>query len=126
MHEKGWSGPTIVPGTETFLIVDRPATRELRSSATYSQPLNRRPLGSAGGSMTISRLILGLTIVWSWGAVPAYACNEIGKTSPTEIVRQADAIVRAVAVEYSTPPRDPTIWTTGVPDSIVRFRIEEV
>lgn len=42
-----------------------------------------------------------------------------------EIVRNADAIVRATAVEYAVPPGDPSIMTTGVPGARIRFRILE-
>ncbi len=38
----------------------------------------------------------------------------------------AEYIVRATAVEYSQAPQNPGIHTTGVPDSKVSFRIEEV
>jgi hypothetical protein len=39
---------------------------------------------------------------------------------------QADAILRAVAVEYARPPADPNNWTTGEPASSVRFKVLEV
>ena len=56
----------------------------------------------------------------------AAPCTIAGPVSPEEVVRAADAIVRVTAVEYVHPPKDPTIWTTGVPDSQVRFQIIEV
>jgi hypothetical protein len=31
-----------------------------------------------------------------------------------------------MALEYARSPQDPTIWTTGEPDSQVRFRVVEV
>jgi hypothetical protein len=56
----------------------------------------------------------------------AEPCTIIRPVSPEEVVRGADAIVRVTAVEYARPPKDPTIWTTGVPDSQVRFKTIEV
>jgi hypothetical protein len=53
-------------------------------------------------------------------------CSIARPVSPEEVVRGADAIVRVAAVEYGRPPKDPTSWTTGVPDSQVRFRTIEV
>lgn len=55
----------------------------------------------------------------------AEPCTIAGPVLPVEIVRGADAIVRAVAVEYARAPEDPTRWTTGEPDSLVRFRVVE-
>ena len=56
----------------------------------------------------------------------AQPCTVTGLISPQEMVRSADAIVRATAVEYAKPPAKPNVWTTGVPDSRVRFRTVEV
>ena len=56
----------------------------------------------------------------------AEPCSISGPVSPEEVVRGADAIVTATAVEYARPPKDPTIWTTGSPDSEVRFLVMEV
>ena len=53
-------------------------------------------------------------------------CSIAGPVSPEGIVRAADAIVRVTAAEYARPPKDPTVWTTGEPDSQVRFRTIEV
>ncbi|MGA3076687.1 MAG: hypothetical protein ABSG56_23745 [Bryobacteraceae bacterium] len=55
----------------------------------------------------------------------AYACSIAGKISNVEMVNGADAVVRATAVEYASPPSNPQIWTTGVPDSKVRFKVIE-
>lgn len=53
------------------------------------------------------------------------ACSRIGPVVPEEMVASADLIVRATAVDYGRLPA--TLYrTTGAPDSIVRFRIEEV
>jgi hypothetical protein len=42
------------------------------------------------------------------------------------MVTDARVIVRALATGYAMPPQDPSKWTTGVPDSKVRFKILEV
>jgi hypothetical protein len=42
------------------------------------------------------------------------------------MVQNADAIVRALAVEYKKPPADVNTMTTGVPDSRIRFSVLEV
>jgi hypothetical protein len=54
-----------------------------------------------------------------------FACSRIGPVVPEEMVAAADLIVRANAVEYSQAPASPG-RTTGVPPSLVHFRIEEV
>lgn len=41
------------------------------------------------------------------------------------MVNQADVIVRVMAVEYVVAPR-PNVWTTGEPDSTIRFKVHEV
>ena len=56
----------------------------------------------------------------------AEPCTIARPVSPEEVVRDADVIARAAAVDYARPPRDPTVWTTGQPDSLVRFRLVEV
>jgi len=56
----------------------------------------------------------------------AEPCSITRPVSPEEVVRGADAVVRVTAVEYARPPKDPTSWTTGEPDSQVRFRTIEV
>jgi hypothetical protein len=53
-------------------------------------------------------------------------CTIMRPVSPEEIVQGAEAIVRAEALEYASPPKDPTVWTTGEPDSRVRFKVVEV
>lgn len=55
----------------------------------------------------------------------ARACSIIGKIWNLQMVSAADAIVRARAAEYDSPPNNPNIWTTGVPDSRIRFRVIE-
>jgi hypothetical protein len=53
----------------------------------------------------------------------AYPCSVTGKISNLEMVRAADTIVRATAVEYASTPGN--IRTTGLPDSKVRFKVIE-
>src|ERR1043165_3091266 len=55
----------------------------------------------------------------------AYPCSIAGEISNREMVNAADVIVRATAVEYASPPSDPQSWTTGVPDSKIRFKVIE-
>jgi hypothetical protein len=56
----------------------------------------------------------------------AQPCSVSGMISPQQMVRDADAIVRAAAVDYARPPAEPDMRTTGEPDSRVRFRTVEV
>jgi hypothetical protein len=53
------------------------------------------------------------------------ACSRIGPVVPEEMVASADLIVRAIAVDYTQPPVG-SIRTTGEPESVVHFRIEEI
>ena len=56
----------------------------------------------------------------------AEPCTITRPVSPEEVVRDAEIIARAAAVDYARPPRDPSVLTTGQPDSQVRFRLVEV
>jgi hypothetical protein len=42
-----------------------------------------------------------------------------------ELFDNAEVIVRVTAVKYAKPPDDPNIITTGEPDSIIEFKVEE-
>jgi hypothetical protein len=55
----------------------------------------------------------------------ARPCSIIGAISNLRLISDADTIIRATALEYDSPPRNPRIWTTGVPDSKIRFKIIE-
>jgi hypothetical protein len=50
----------------------------------------------------------------------AFACERVGPVSPGEMVRQADAIVRAQALGDATPPG------AGNAEPLVKFRVLEV
>ena len=71
----------------------------------------------------------GNTIRWMVGmalfAAEAGACSVTGILSGVDLVKTADSVVRARAVAYADPPRDPDMRTTGVPDSRVRFQVVE-
>jgi len=66
-------------------------------------------------------LILAMTIF----AAEGRTCSVSGIVSNTDLVKRADSVVRATAVAYARPPQDPRIWTTGEPDSRVRFDVIE-
>jgi len=53
------------------------------------------------------------------------ACSRLGKVNLSHTCNIAEYIVRATAVEYARPPI-PFHQTRGVPESKVRFKIEEV
>ena len=59
-------------------------------------------------------------------ATGAYPCSTNRAVSSVEMVKQADAIVRVSAVEYAIAPQDPNVFTTGEPDSMIRFKVLEV
>ncbi len=58
-------------------------------------------------------------------AAAAWPCSVTGIMRNTDMVKNADAVVRATAVEYAVPPSNPNLITSGVPDSTIRFRVEE-
>ena len=66
-------------------------------------------------------LSLGIALLSNNG----YTCSVGGIISNVDMVKVADVIVWAKAVEYARPPNDPSIITTGVPDSRVRFTVIE-
>jgi hypothetical protein len=55
-----------------------------------------------------------------------YPCSIAGEISNVWLVNAADSIIRATAVEYAAPPREPRIWSTRVPDSRIRFNVIEM
>jgi hypothetical protein len=65
-------------------------------------------------------------VVFSFACVPqlAFACSRKAPVSTNDMIRGADAIFRARAVDYAKRPVAP--WTTGQPDSRVRFKVVEV
>jgi len=54
-----------------------------------------------------------------------YSCSVLGIISNVDMVKGADVIVWATAVDYARPPRNPNVMTTGEPDSRVRFMVIE-
>lgn len=68
-------------------------------------------------------ILLGLALITTIGR----PCSVMGGVTPSvELVSTADAVIRAKAVAYAREPSDPNVWTSGVPDSRVRFRVLEV
>jgi hypothetical protein len=74
----------------------------------------------------VNRCLWAALVVIVSSAARVEPCTTMRPISPEEIVRGAESIVRAAAVEYAGAPKDPTVWTTGEPDSRVRFKIVEV
>jgi len=56
----------------------------------------------------------------------AHSCTVSRIITNLEMLSAADTVVRARAVEYASPPGDPSIRTTGVPDSRIRFKVIEI
>jgi hypothetical protein len=56
----------------------------------------------------------------------AFPCSRESPVSVVDMVRDAGAIVRALATEYAVRPTNPSIVTTDEPDSKVRFKVLEV
>lgn len=67
-------------------------------------------------------IVIGISLTPAAG----WTCSVAKITSNVDLVRYADAVIRAKAVEYARPPSNPNLWTTGVPDSKVRFEELEV
>jgi hypothetical protein len=66
-----------------------------------------------------------ICVVISLLPLAAYPCSRINPIDPAEMVKSADVIVVARAVAYDHPPARPEFFTTGAPDSIVRFEVDE-
>jgi len=58
------------------------------------------------------------------GAATAFACSA-NPLSPDQLLTKSDVIVRATAIGYKKMP-DQRYRTTGVPESLIEFRVEEV
>jgi len=56
----------------------------------------------------------------------AFPCQRADPVSSVDMVRQADLILRVMAVEYAIAPRNLNERTTGEPDSRIRFKVLEV
>lgn len=59
-------------------------------------------------------------------AVDACPCSIAHPVSNVDMVREADAIVRATAENYVLAPKNPDSWTGFEPDSRIRFKVLEV
>jgi hypothetical protein len=89
--------------------------------------INTQPLGAWGMIVINARPTLIMTAVAVIvSATDGYACSRMSPVSSVEMVKQADAIVRVTAAEYASPPQNPNVWTTGEPDSTIRFKVLEV
>jgi len=66
--------------------------------------------------------VLGIVVV---RVTPLSGCDRISPVVPEAMVASADLIVRATAVDYSRMPAG-LGRTSGTPDSMVRFRVEEI
>lgn len=66
-------------------------------------------------------LSLGIALLSNNG----YPCSVARIISNVDMVKAADVIVWAKAVDYTRPSSDPSHMTTGVPDSRVRFTVIE-
>ena len=54
------------------------------------------------------------------------ACQRVSPVVVSQTCTIAEYIVRATAIEYSRPPENPNMLTTGPTDSKVRFEVEEI
>jgi hypothetical protein len=72
------------------------------------------------------RFILILLCSFSLLIPDAIACSRVGPFTFNELFDNADLVVRATAVKYAKAPADPNMRTTGMPDSIIEFKVEEV
>jgi hypothetical protein len=72
--------------------------------------------------MRTAILALLLTVV---EAAQVIGCSRFGPVDPVEMAVKADLIIRATATGYALPPSDPSSFTTGTPDAVVRFKVEE-
>ena len=70
----------------------------------------------------LSRLLVLASLVIP---VRGSACSVSRVATPMELLSQADLVVRVKAVAYQRAPEDPKIWTSGPPDSTVRFQVLE-
>jgi hypothetical protein len=74
----------------------------------------------------ITRLMMHMIVVaYAFSATEACACSVTGAISNVGMVKSADSIVRAIAVEYASPPSVPRFSTTGTPDSRIHFKVVE-
>jgi hypothetical protein len=69
--------------------------------------------------------VSGLLCSLSMLAMSVKPCTRAGPFTFGELFDNANVIVRATAIKYAKAPDDPNIRTTGEPDSIIQFKVEE-
>jgi hypothetical protein len=110
----------------------RPDSRLQRTPARNSLPRKRaiiRVLGCAAEKQgrwpdEMRRRIL-ITVIAIASLRTAVACSVNSMLGPADMLEKADLVLRATALDYARPPADTRFVTTGTPDSVVAFRVEE-
>ncbi|CAF3400296.1 unnamed protein product [Rotaria socialis] len=54
-----------------------------------------------------------------------WTCSITTKTKTTELISNAHTIVRARVIGYENPPAEPNHRYMGIPESVIKFEIEE-
>ncbi|CAF4021347.1 unnamed protein product [Rotaria magnacalcarata] len=72
-----------------------------------------------------NQIELLILIVCGYTISPMWACSITTKTKTTELISNAYAIVRARVIGYENPPTEPNRRYLGIPESVVKFEIEE-
>ncbi len=75
--------------------------------------------------MTRVLKLIATIFALAWSSQTALACLRATPVSVFEVIDGADVVVRATATEYIVAPQGDD-RTTGVPESRVRFKVEEV
>src|SRR5208337_904996 len=76
----------------------------------------------------INRKMALAFVAWAAFAAEAYPCTTMrlpNVQTNVQMVNDADAIVRATAVEYVSQPGNPLIPATGTSNSMIRFQVLE-
>jgi hypothetical protein len=77
-------------------------------------------------SMNVKATGVATIVVGLLCATDVHSCSIVRPVSNVEMVREADAIVRATTENYAVEPKNPGSWSGFVPDSRIRFKILEV
>lgn len=91
-----------------------PLASRKKQSRSGTQPRIGRPYDNMRHRTSIAFCLL---------SAPAFACSISYRPSAADMVKNAEVIVRATALEYSVPPG--AMRTTGVPASKVHFQVTE-